>query len=80
MLVDHYGEILTHNKVGVKANGKPKYDKITYSVLDRGYKNFQKQKDAEIMNEIECAIEIEDKYKVKKIGKCWFWYWFLFLS
>ena len=67
MLTKQFNNVLYFNPID--GQDKKKYEKIKFRKFEKSSKTLQKIKEAGLQNEIDDFIEVENHYKIKKIGK-----------
>ena len=72
MLTKQFANVLYFNPINNKMGGaepKPRYEKIKFRKFEKSSKTIQRIKDAGLQNEIDDFIQVENNYRIKKIGK-----------
>lgn len=70
MLTKQFNNVLFFNpSQSSNAQDKQRLDKVKYRKFEKSSKTIQKIKDAGLQNEIDDFIEVENHYRIKKIGK-----------
>jgi|TARA_B110000285_G_scaffold26569_1_gene25848 hypothetical protein len=74
MLTKQFSNTLYFNPIENKTktggvDAKPRYEKIKFRRFEKSTKTIQRIKDAGLQNEIDDFIQVENNYRIKKIGK-----------
>ena len=64
----YFNPIENKTKTG-GVDAKPRYEKIKFRRFEKSTKTIQRIKDAGLQNEIDDFIQVENNYRIKKIGK-----------